>query len=345
MAGISLKNVNKVFPNGFEAVKDVSLDITDKEFVVFVGPSGCGKTTLLRMISGLEELTNGEIFIGDKLMNDVEPKDRDIAMVFQNYALYPHLTVYKNMTFGLSMRKYPKAEIEKHIIEAAHMLEIEHLLERKPKQLSGGERQRVAMGRAIVRDPAAFLMDEPLSNLDAQLRGQMRAEVSKLHQKLQTTFVYVTHDQTEAMTLGDRIVVMKDGEIQQADTPQNVYKHPANMFVAGFIGSPGMNFFEIQLSGKTVIAGLRPQDIRLGNGVSAYVELVEDLGAEKYVHLRTENDRFIAKVEADVEVKVGDVLDVMLDFDKANLFDKESGDAITHDIDFVKTPLKHERRH
>jgi multiple sugar transport system ATP-binding protein len=247
MAGLQLKNVCKVYPNGFVAVKDFNLDIADKEFIIFVGPSGCGKSTTLRMIAGLEEISSGELWIGDKLVNDVEPKDRDIAMVFQNYALYPHMSVYDNMAFGLKLRKVPKAEIDKLVHEAAKILDIEHLLDRKPKALSGGQRQRVAMGRAIVRNPKVFLMDEPLSNLDAKLRVQMRIEISKLHQRLGTTIIYVTHDQTEAMTLGTRIVVLKDGIIQQVDTPQNLYDNPANKFVAGFIGSPQMNMVEATL--------------------------------------------------------------------------------------------------
>ncbi|MGF7060451.1 ABC transporter ATP-binding protein [Brassicibacter mesophilus] len=244
MAKVVLKNIKKVYPGNVVAVKDFNMDIEDKEFVVLVGPSGCGKTTTLRMIAGLEEISDGELYIGDKLVNDVAPKDRDIAMVFQNYALYPHMTVYDNMAFGLKLRKMPKAEIDEKVREAARILDIESLLDRKPKALSGGQRQRVALGRAIVRQPKVFLMDEPLSNLDAKLRVQMRTEISKLHNKLQTTFVYVTHDQTEAMTMGTRIVIMKDGFVQQIDSPQNAYEHPANKFVAEFIGSPQMNIFE-----------------------------------------------------------------------------------------------------
>ena len=236
MASLSLKHINKVYPNGFEAVKDFNLEIQDKEFIIFVGPSGCGKSTTLRMIAGLEDISSGELRIGDKLVNDVEPKDRDIAMVFQNYALYPHMTVYDNMAFGLKLRKVPKDEIDKMVREAAKILDLEALLDRKPKALSGGQRQRVAMGRAIVRNPKVFLMDEPLSNLDAKLRGQMRIEISKLHQRLGTTIIYVTHDQTEAMTLGTRIVVMSGGIVQQVDTPQVLYDTPCNLFVAGFIG-------------------------------------------------------------------------------------------------------------
>jgi len=247
MASISLKNIFKVYPGDVTAVKDFNLEIEDKEFIILVGPSGCGKSTTLRMIAGLEEISKGELYIGDKMVNDVPPKDRDIAMVFQNYALYPHMTVYKNMAFGLELRKTPKEEIERRVHEAAKVLDIEHLLDRKPKALSGGQRQRVALGRAMVRNPAVFLLDEPLSNLDAKLRTAMRTEIIKLHKRLGTTFVYVTHDQTEAMTMGDRIVVMKDGVIQQVNTPQNLYDFPCNMFVAGFIGSPQMNFMDATL--------------------------------------------------------------------------------------------------
>ena len=244
MAGLKLKNIEKRYSNGFVAVKNFNLDIEDKEFIIFVGPSGCGKSTTLRMIAGLEEISSGELWIGDKLCNEVAPKDRDIAMVFQNYALYPHMTVYDNMAFGLKLRKTPKEEIDKRVREAAKILDIDQCLDRKPKALSGGQRQRVAMGRAIVREPKVFLMDEPLSNLDAKLRVQMRTEISKLHHRLNTTFIYVTHDQVEAMTLGTRIVVLKDGVIQQVDSPSNLYSKPQNLFVAGFIGSPQMNMIE-----------------------------------------------------------------------------------------------------
>ena len=247
MASISLQHIYKIYPGDVTAVKDFNLEIADKEFIILVGPSGCGKSTTLRMIAGLEEISKGELYIGDRLVNDVPPKDRDIAMVFQNYALYPHMTVYKNMAFGLELRKTPKDEIDKRVREAAKVLDIDHLLDRKPKALSGGQRQRVALGRAMVRNPAVFLLDEPLSNLDAKLRTSMRTEIIKLHQKLATTFIYVTHDQTEAMTMGDRIVVMKDGIVQQVDTPQNLYDFPCNMFVAGFIGSPQMNLLDATL--------------------------------------------------------------------------------------------------
>ena len=250
MASLSLRHIYKIYPGNVTAVKDVNIEIKDKEFIVLVGPSGCGKSTTLRMIAGLEEISKGELYIGDRLVNDIAPKDRDIAMVFQNYALYPHMTVYENMAFGLKLRKVPKDEIDRKVKEAAKILDLSHLLDRKPKAMSGGQRQRVAMGRAIVRNPQVFLLDEPLSNLDAKLRAQMRTEISKIHKKLGTTFIYVTHDQTEAMTLGDRIVVMKDGIIQQIDTPQNLYERPGNKFVAGFLGSPQMNFIDGVLKKK-----------------------------------------------------------------------------------------------
>ena len=268
MASVSLKHIYKIYQGGVTAVSDFTLDIEDKEFIVLVGPSGCGKSTTLRMVAGLEEISECELYIGDKLVNDVAPKDRDIAMVFQNYALYPHMTVYDNMAFGLKLRKTPKPEIEKRVREAAKILDIEHLLNRKPKALSGGQRQRVALGRAIVREPKVFLMDEPLSNLDAKLRVQMRTEITKLHHRLQTTFIYVTHDQTEAMTMGSRIVVMKDGFIQQVDTPQNLYDYPGNQFVAGFIGSPQMNFFTVKLtkSGDGVYAVFGNNKVKIPEG-------------------------------------------------------------------------------
>jgi len=247
MAGLTLKGIYKKYPGGVVAVTDVNLEIRDKEFIVLVGPSGCGKSTTLRMIAGLEEISEGELYIGDRLVNDIAPKDRDIAMVFQNYALYPHMTVFDNMAFGLKLRKVPKDEIERKVNEAAKILDLSHLLDRKPKAMSGGQRQRVALGRAIVRSPKVFLLDEPLSNLDAKLRAQMRTEISKIHKKLGTTFIYVTHDQTEAMTMGDRIVCMKDGFVQQVDTPQNLYERPVNKFVAGFLGSPQMNFIDAVL--------------------------------------------------------------------------------------------------
>ncbi|MCQ2505810.1 MAG: sn-glycerol-3-phosphate ABC transporter ATP-binding protein UgpC [Lachnospiraceae bacterium] len=325
MASLKLNGIYKTYPNGVVAVKDFNLDIQDKEFIIFVGPSGCGKSTTLRMIAGLEEITEGELWIDNKLMNDVEPKDRDIAMVFQNYALYPHMSVYDNMAFGLKLRKTPKDEIDKKVHEAAQILDIEHLLDRKPKALSGGQRQRVAMGRAIVRNPKVFLMDEPLSNLDAKLRVSMRIEIAKLHQRLQTTIIYVTHDQTEAMTLGTRIVVMKDGLIQQVASPQMLYDKPDNLFVAGFMGSPQMNFIECTVEnqngncvlrfgahairlqearskkliesgyvGKKVTLGIRPEDIKdeevaieasPDSVFEAEVSQYELLGAEVFLYL------------------------------------------------------------
>ncbi|MGN0687423.1 MAG: ABC transporter ATP-binding protein [Oscillospiraceae bacterium] len=275
MASLSLRGIYKRYPGGVVAVSDFTMNIKDKEFIVLVGPSGCGKSTTLRMVAGLEEISEGELFIGDRLVNDVAPKDRDIAMVFQNYALYPHMTVFDNMAFGLKLRKVPKDEIKKLVEEAAKILDIAHLLDRKPKALSGGQRQRVALGRAIVRDPQVFLLDEPLSNLDAKLRAQMRTEISKLHKKLGTTFIYVTHDQTEAMTMGDRIVVMKDGYIQQIDSPINLYENPVNKFVAGFIGSPQMNFINAKLlmrDGKYTVE-FGSEDTKTSRGRKFFVEL------------------------------------------------------------------------
>lgn len=368
MASVTLKNVYKVYPGGVTAVSDFNLDIADKEFVVLVGPSGCGKTTTLRMVAGLEEITEGELYIGDKLMNDVAPKDRDIAMVFQNYALYPHMTVYDNMAFGLKLRKTPKAEIDRRVKEAARMLDIEHLLNRKPKALSGGQRQRVAVGRAIVREPKVFLMDEPLSNLDAKLRVQMRTELTKLHQRLQTTFIYVTHDQTEAMTMGSRIVVMKDGFIQQVDTPQNLYDYPTNLFVAGFIGSPQMNFINVVLEkdgddvfavfngnkikvpagkvrklkdqsyiGKEVIMGIRPEDMHdeeifLQNAtdsiVKAYVDVVELMGSETYLYLTVSDNNLVARVDPRSTARVGDTIKIALDSNRLHFFDKDTEETL-----------------
>jgi multiple sugar transport system ATP-binding protein len=275
MASLTLKGIYKRYPGGVVAVSDFNMNIKDKEFIILVGPSGCGKSTTLRMIAGLEEITEGELYIGDRLVNDVAPKDRDIAMVFQNYALYPHMTVFENMAFGLKLRKVPKDEIKKLVDEAARILDISHLLDRKPKALSGGQRQRVALGRAIVRNPQVFLLDEPLSNLDAKLRAQMRTELAKLHKKLGTTFIYVTHDQIEAMTMGDRIVVMKDGFVQQIDSPINLYEHPVNKFVAGFMGSPQMNFIDaklLQLDGKYTLE-FGSDDSKSDRGRKFYVEL------------------------------------------------------------------------
>lgn len=327
MAGISLKNIYKIYPGDVKAVDDFNLEIEDKEFIILVGPSGCGKSTTLRMIAGLEEITDGELYIGDRLVNDVAPKDRDIAMVFQNYALYPHMTVYKNMAFALKLRRVPKPEIDKQVREVAEILNIGHLLERKPKALSGGERQRVALGRAMVRNPAVFLLDEPLSNLDAKLRSAMRAELIKLQKKLRTTFIYVTHDQAEAMTMGDRIVVMHKGIIQQVDTPEKLYNYPRNLFVAGFIGTPPMNFipgtvrkkdngYAVEVGnshisvlpdrlshekvaayeGKEVVLGIRPEDLHPENenlnnsdiGVlDVTIDIVEMMGSELLVYANT----------------------------------------------------------
>ena len=289
MASLSLRSIYKKYPGGVVAVSDVNLEIKDKEFIILVGPSGCGKSTTLRMIAGLEEISEGELYIGDRLVNDVAPKDRDIAMVFQNYALYPHMTVFENMAFGLKLRKVPKDEIARKVEEAARILDISHLLSRKPKALSGGQRQRVALGRAIVREPQVFLLDEPLSNLDAKLRAQMRTEISKLHQKLGTTFIYVTHDQTEAMTMGDRIVVMKDGFVQQVDSPQNLYTNPVNQFVAGFMGSPQMNFVDAvlrKIEGKYTVE-FGSEDTKTTRGKKYYVEIpeskVDDLALSELV--------------------------------------------------------------
>ena len=277
MASLSLRNVYKRYPGGVTAVSDFNLEIKDKEFIILVGPSGCGKSTTLRMVAGLEEISDGEIYIGDKLVNDVAPKDRDIAMVFQNYALYPHMTVFDNMAFGLKLRKTPKDEIKRRVEEAARILDISHLLERKPKALSGGQRQRVALGRAIVREPKVFLLDEPLSNLDAKLRAQMRTEIAKIHKKLGTTFIYVTHDQTEAMTMGDRIVCMKDGFIQQVDTPQKLYENPTNKFVAGFLGSPQMNFIDAVLKEEygQFIVEFGSEDTKSSRGVKYQIIVPE----------------------------------------------------------------------
>ncbi|MEE0863101.1 MAG: sn-glycerol-3-phosphate ABC transporter ATP-binding protein UgpC [Lachnospiraceae bacterium] len=368
MASLSLKNICKVYPNGFAAVKDFNLEIEDKEFVIFVGPSGCGKSTTLRMIAGLEDISSGELYIGDRLVNDVEPKDRDIAMVFQNYALYPHMSVYENMAFGLKLRKTPKDQIDKLVHEAARILDLEHLLDRKPKALSGGQRQRVAMGRAIVRNPKVFLMDEPLSNLDAKLRVQMRVEISKLHQRLETTIIYVTHDQTEAMTLGTRIVVMKDGVIQQCDSPINLYNYPTNLFVAGFMGSPAMNFIDavvieqgsdVKLSfgdmmikvpeskakalvnggyiGKTVVMGIRPEDIHDDeimvnaagdNVVETTIRIYELLGAEVYLYFDLARVSCTARVNPRTTAKVGDTVKFAFDLNKLHIFDKETEQVI-----------------
>ena len=370
MASLSLKNVGKTYPNGFVAVKNFNLDIADKEFIIFVGPSGCGKSTTLRMIAGLEEITSGELWIGNKMVNDVEPKDRDIAMVFQSYALYPHMSVYDNMAFGLKLRKTPKEKVDKLVHEAAKILDIEHLLDRKPKALSGGQRQRVAMGRAIVRNPKVFLMDEPLSNLDAKLRVQMRIEISKLHQRLESTIIYVTHDQTEALTLGTRIVVMKDGVMQQVATPIDLYTKPCNLFVAGFIGSPQMNFIDckvvrdeegIKLAfgsyavklpeskaeklveggyiDKEVIMGIRPEDIKdeeifinagSSNVLDATVRVYEMLGAEVFLYFSVEGHDITVRVNPRTTARPGDTIKIALDTSKIHIFDKDTETTITN---------------
>ena len=321
MASLSMQHIYKIYTGGVTAVSDFTLDIEDKEFIVLVGPSGCGKSTTLRMVAGLEEISEGELYIGDKLVNDVAPKDRDIAMVFQNYALYPHMTVYDNMAFGLKLRKTPKAEIERRVREAAKILDIEHLLNRKPKALSGGQRQRVALGRAIVREPKVFLMDEPLSNLDAKLRVQMRTEITKLHQRLQTTFIYVTHDQTEAMTMGSRIVVMKDGFIQQVDTPQNLYDYPTNRFVAGFIGSPAMNIFNAKLEkrGDGVYATFGNNAIKVPTGKLQKFVSDSYIGKEVYMGIRPEN---IHDEEAFIKTSPDSLIDV--DFEVTELMGSET---------------------
>jgi len=366
MADVTLTNVKKVYDGNVVAVHDFNLHIEDKEFIVLVGPSGCGKSTTLRMIAGLEEITEGEIKIGERVVNDVPPKDRDIAMVFQNYALYPHMTVYKNMAFGLKLRRYPKQEIDKRVREAAAILGLEDYLDRKPKQLSGGQRQRVAVGRAIVRKPKVFLFDEPLSNLDAKMRVQMRAEISKLHTKLQATMIYVTHDQVEAMTMGDRIVVMKDGFIQQVADPIRLYDYPENKFVAGFIGSPPMNFmnskvisenggiwvdsgaFKVKVTdeqakhleaylGKEVTFGVRPEHIQDINNVpdadpttciSALVDVIEPMGAETFLYLTSGDHSFIAKVDGHEQCRVGDNIDLTLEMSRAHYFDIETEKVI-----------------
>lgn len=343
MAEIRLVNLAKRYENGFEAVKDVSLEIADGEFLVLVGPSGCGKSTTLRMIAGLEEVSSGDIFVGKRKINDLEPGDRDIAMVFQNYALYPHMTVRDNMSFGLRMRKTPQPEIEKLVAEASHILSIEPLLDRRPRELSGGQRQRVAVGRAIVRKPKAFLFDEPLSNLDAKLRVQMRTELARLHLRLKTTTVYVTHDQVEAMTLGDRIVVMKDGEIQQVDSPLEIYRFPVNRFVAEFIGSPAMNFVAGQVHGGVFSAdgiayplggtafegnallGFRPEhatsDARHPALAEVTLEVVERMGHETIVYFQLVNKSMVARLDGGADVRPGDQLSLHLPRDSWHLFE------------------------
>lgn len=331
MSNVTLKGVKKIYDKKV-VIDNIDLEIKDKEFIVLVGASGCGKSTILRMIAGLEDITGGEILIGDKKVNNIPPKDRDIAFVFQSYALYPHMTVRDNIAFGLKMRKVPKDEIEKKVLEAAKILDLTEYLERRPKQLSGGQRQRVALGRAIVRNPKVFLMDEPLSNLDAKLRVQMRAEIKKLHEKLQTTFIYVTHDQTEALTMGDRIVVLDKGVIQQVDTPEEIYNNPQNMFVAGFVGSPQMNFIEgEQLSQdfKGKIAGVRPEKMQTGGEfkLTVPVDMTELLGSEKIAYFNIGENKCSAKLPADFNL--GKSLDLSIKRDDIFLFDKETGKRIS----------------
>lgn len=362
MASITLKNIRKTYEDGVTVIEDLNLKINDKEFIVLVGPSGCGKSTTLRMIAGLEEITDGELYIGDKLVNSISPKDRDIAMVFQSYALYPHMNVYNNMAFGLKNRKVPKKQIDKKVKEAAKILELSEYLYRKPRALSGGQRQRVALGRAMVREPSVFLLDEPLSNLDAKLRTEMRSKISLLHKELQTTFVYVTHDQTEAMTMGDRIVVMRNGEIMQFDTPQTLYNHPQNMFVAGFIGSPQMNFIDAVIrrgtnsfyvefnnteyklpqrmnsklsvyTNRDVVMGIRPEDIHYeenffnedrSNSIDLFVDIAEMTGAEYYLYGQLNNKKIIAKVNSNSKFLNDTGYTLALDMNKVHIFDKVS---------------------
>lgn len=366
MAQVSLRNVTKFFAGGIKAVDNINIGVENKEFMVLVGPSGCGKSTTLRMIAGLEEISKGDLYIGDKLVNDVPAKDRDIAMVFQNYALYPHMTLFENMAFGLKLRRYPKQEILQRVSEAAEILGIKHLLNRRPREISGGERQRVAVGRAIVRKPKVFLFDEPLSNLDAKLRVQMRTEIHKLHIRLQTTIIYVTHDQIEAMTMGDRIAVMKSGILQQVDDPINIYDHPKNKFVAGFIGSPPMNFMNGRIIkkegkiyfdegkilvkvveemykkiepylGKEIIFGVRSEDIydKLfvseappENILRVNCEVVEPMGSEVYLYLNTGRHTFIARVGAHDRPHVNQDMDVVFDMSKAHFFNKDTEETI-----------------
>ncbi|MEZ4667058.1 MAG: sn-glycerol-3-phosphate ABC transporter ATP-binding protein UgpC [Anaerolineae bacterium] len=362
MASVTFNHVYKRYPGGSNAVKDLHIQIADKEFLVFVGPSGCGKSTSLRMLAGLEEITEGEILIGDRVVNNVAPKDRDVAMVFQSYALYPHMTVYDNMAFGLKLRKTPKQVIDQRVHEAAKSLGIEQLLDRRPRQLSGGQRQRVAVGRAIVREPAVFLMDEPLSNLDAKLRVEARSFISKLHQRLGTTFIYVTHDQVEAMTMGTRICVLSAGELQQIDTPFNLYHNPRNLFVAGFIGSPSMNFFDATLKqdggnvivdtgtfklpisadnadvfkdhvGKKVVFGIRPEDIHDADFqppgivpalVEANVDVVEQMGNEMVVYMEEQGANFISRMDPRTRARVGNRMGIVFNLENMHLFDVDS---------------------
>jgi multiple sugar transport system ATP-binding protein len=366
MARVYLEHVTKRFEGGVVAVNDLTIEIRDQEFLVLVGPSGCGKSTALRMIAGLEQITDGNIYIGDRRVNEVPPRDRDIAMVFQSYALYPHMSVYDNMAFGLKLRHVPKREIETRVQEAAQMLGIEMLLKRKPRQLSGGQRQRVALGRAIVREPQAFLMDEPLSNLDAKLRVETRAQIVKLHHRLRTTTIYVTHDQVEAMTMGDRIAVMRDGILQQLDTPQALYDRPANVFVAGFIGSPTMNMIpmgvhaeggEVELvsndvrmpvpaqyaagvarsNGRDVIVGLRPEDISDHAEASwavgtlpATVDVLEPLGSEAFLYGTVNGQTLIARVNPRAQYEIGDRVELQANLNHLHVFDPESGENLLH---------------
>lgn len=365
MASLSLVNITKTYQNGVHAVKDFNLEIEDKEFIIFVGPSGCGKSTTLRMIAGLEDISSGELWIDGRLVNFLEPKHRDLSMVFQNYALYPHMTVYQNMAFGLQVHKIPKDEVEKRVFEAARILEIEHLLDRKPSALSGGQKQRVAIGSVIVRQPKAFLMDEPLSNLDAKLRTQMRVELSKLHKRLKATMIYVTHDQVEAMTLGTRIVVMKDGIIQQVETPGDLYQKPANKFVAGFIGSPPMNFIDVWVErrghvvtlefenqqlvlgqncsrqlyeagyiGKRVTLGIRPEDLHIsgepGNRILFGAAFREMLGAEVLLHGKTGRSEICVRVKPEQNKKDEEITSLYLDMNRIHLFDIETEEVILH---------------
>ena len=370
MASLSLKHIYKKYPGGVTAVSDFNLEIEDKEFVIFVGPSGCGKSTTLRMIAGLEEITEGELRIDGTLVNDIAPKDRDIAMVFQNYALYPHMTVYENMAFGLKLRKVPKETIKQRVEAAAKILGIEALLDRKPKAMSGGQKQRVALGRAIVREPKVFLLDEPLSNLDAKLRAAMRTEITKIHQTIGTTFIYVTHDQVEAMTMATRIVVMKDGFIQQVDTPQNLYDKPVNMFVAGFIGTPQMNFINATLErrdgkayvsfeghslsipdekandpaleeyyGKEVVIGIRPECIHdeeifmqqfSDNVIEVDVDVTELMGAEIYLYLKAGEQNMTARVSSRSQARAGDRVKVAIESARIHIFDKDTQKCLVH---------------
>jgi len=362
MAQVILKGINKVYENNVHVVKDANIEVKDREFMVLVGPSGCGKSTTLRMIAGLEEITSGEIIIGDRVVNNIAPKDRDIAMVFQNYALYPHMTVYENLAFGLKLRKFPKKEILERVNEAAEILGLKEYLTRKPKALSGGQRQRVAVGRAIVRHPKVFLFDEPLSNLDAKLRVQMRAEINKLHKRLEATMIYVTHDQVEAMTMGDRITVMKDGIIQQIDTPLNLYDHPRNMFVAGFIGSPSMNFVSgkvVQDNGmffqadslkisipekikdkllnyvnKEIIMGIRPEHILLDEKgeINATVEVVEPMGNEIFIYCKNASQKLLIRTISRIIPKFEQTLRLSINPDFIHVFDKETEESLNYNL-------------